>query len=247
MNYLFSRVRRELEERWSIPGHANRQRARQAESRVLLIDFAGSDLQLGGAETVLRRSILDSQAANEAYFQGHESGSFDGVIMCLQLAWLELETVLTEIFRLLRPGGKLLFCTFGPDTLQQLRWAWNQVDQLPHVHPFVDLHNIGDLLLQSGFASPIVDADWVTVEYGDANVIHADLRRQGLVNILSDRRKTLTGKGRYEKYCEKLEGLHDPGESLNITYELIYGVATVPENGVRIDFEAKRDQTLFSS
>jgi malonyl-CoA O-methyltransferase len=47
----------------------------------------------------------------------------------------------------------LLFSTFGPDTLRELRQAWASADDRVHVNLFMDMHDIGDLLLASGFPS----------------------------------------------------------------------------------------------
>ena len=224
LGYLFARIQRELDERWAL---AHPDQTEPDESRVLL-DFDGADFRLGEALTIRRVSLLESQAAGTPDFFGHEA-IYDGIVIGPHLAWLELETILTEALRTLRPGGTLLFCTFGPDTLAQLWWAWHQVDRLPHIHPFIDMHHIGDQLLQSGFTRPIMDVDRVTVEYQDAGLLYADLRAEGFINILSERRKTLTGKTRFDGYQKALESLREPGGPLAITFELIYGVATAPQ------------------
>ncbi|MGI9310396.1 MAG: hypothetical protein ACR2P7_02555 [bacterium] len=157
-----------------------------------------------------------------------DDAAFDGVIMCLQPAWLAWPALLVQAARALRPGGALLFCTFGPDTLAQVRWAWSQADELAHVHPFIDMHWIGDRLLDSNFVRPVMDVDRVAVEYADADALYADLRAEGFVNILSQRRKTLTGKHRFARATRALENLRAPGAPLAITYELIYGIAAAP-------------------
>ena len=196
------------------------------EGRLLLLDFAAAaDWRLGDGVDVRRCSLADwLGCAGEA----GEEGAFDGAVLGLPMAWLALEEVVVGALRALRPGGKLLFCTFGGDTLRQLRWAWQQVDSLPHVHPFADMRAIGDQLLQCGFIRPVVDADRVTVEYADAATLYADLRGEGFVNLLTARRKTLTGKERFNGFHAALAGLSEPGGALAITFELIYGIATAP-------------------
>lgn len=241
LGYLLERIRHELAERWAPedggePGRAGPSQAEpsqaepsQAEpSQVLLLDFDGARPHLGEAVTIRQVSPLESPAASPAHFLVQDAGAFDGVVIGLQMAWLELAVVLAEALRVLRPGGRLLFCTFGPDTLQQLRWAWGEVDEAPHVHPFIDMHLIGDQLLQCGFVRPIVDVDRVTVEYENAGILYADLRGEGFTNVLRARRKTLTGKARFDGFAKALDGLREPGAPLAITYELIYGVATAP-------------------
>ena len=63
------------------------------------------------------------------------------------------------VLRLLRPGGLLLFTTFGPDTLKELRAAWQAADGGVHVHDFIDMHDLGDALVHQGFAEPVVDTE----------------------------------------------------------------------------------------
>jgi len=152
----------------------------------------------------------------------------DGVIICAQAAYLEWPAWPAQILRALKPGGRLLFCTFGPDTLREVNDAWRRVDDAPHAHPFLDLHHIGDALLHCGFARPIVDADWVTVTYPNAATLHADLRAEGFANAASARRKTLTGKTRFNAYQKALHEARTSDGNLTVTFELIYGYATAP-------------------
>ena len=236
LDYLFARVRREFEERWAL-AHPDP----SAPGRVLLMDFDGTLPRLGEAVRVRRISLFDSPGGASAEVSGGDSeaglGGFDGIIIGLQMAWLGPQAVLAEALRRLRPEGTLLFCTFGPDTLQQLRRAWGEVDECPHVHPFIDMHLIGDELLGCGFTRPIVDADWVSVEYQRADLLYADLRGEGFTNILRERRKTLTGKSRFAGFTKALNRVRAPGAPLTVTFELIYGAATAPSSsssGIRV-------------
>lgn len=226
MKYLLARIRRELEARWAAAEVARGGRGGGSRRRVLLLDFAGSDFNLGGGAAVRRVCAFEAPAA--APFGAPPEGGFDGVVICLQAAWLQWPAWPGEALRVLRPGGRLLFCTFGPDTLRELREAWRRADDAPHVHPFIDMHLVGDQLLHCGFTDPIVDADWVTVQYPQDAALYADLRAEGFTNILAARRRTLTGKARFRRYQEALDELREPGRPLPVTFELIYGVAGAP-------------------
>ncbi|MDA8011496.1 MAG: hypothetical protein MPJ83_04075 [Gammaproteobacteria bacterium] len=229
MDYLLSAVRRELEERWrAARGEIS---PREAPQKMLLLDFAGGDFDAGADAEVIRISPPETPGV-DLHFGAR--GEFDGVVMCLQPAWLDWGALLEQARRALREGGALLFCTFGPDTLAQIRDAWRRADDAPHVHPFPDMHEIGDQLLRGGFVRPVVDADRVTVEYEDAGALHADLRREGFTNILRARRKTLTGAARAAKYRRALSEARAPNGMLGITYELIYGAATAPSSSLRV-------------
>jgi hypothetical protein len=60
----------------------------------------------------------------------------------------------------------------------------------PRVAPFAELRDLGGLLQRAGFALPVVDAETITVRYGDPFSLMRDLRAMGLTNALSDRRRT---------------------------------------------------------
>ena len=215
LDYLRERIQLELEQRWrSDVGDDKPQ-------RVLLLDFEDSKLHLGKAVSIEHASLINHSTIPN-------SGDFAGVIIGMQMAWLDMPALLTQTLQALRAGGRLLFCTFGPDTLQQVRKAWWEVDDAPHVHPFIDMHHIGDQLLRCGFTRPIVDVDRITIEYENLDTLYADLRGEGFTNILSTRRKTLTGKGRFNAFTNAVNGLRPAGAAMGITCELIYGSAYAP-------------------
>ncbi len=74
--------------------------------------------------------------------------SVELVISGLTMQWCQdLPKVFAEFKRVLAPGGLLLFSSFGPDTLKELRHSWSEVDDLPHVNAFADMHDVGDALM----------------------------------------------------------------------------------------------------
>ena len=77
-------------------------------------------------------------------------GSVDLVFSSLMLQWSDRpDRVFAECARVLRPGGLLLFSTFGPDTLAELRAAWAAVDATPRVSPFADMPDLAAALQQA--------------------------------------------------------------------------------------------------
>src|SRR3989304_163204 len=95
----------------------------------------------------------------------------------LALAWAaDPPAALSELARVLEPRGLLMFSTYGPDTLQELRGAFAGIDGYAHVHRFIDMHDLGDMLVAAGFADPVMDMEVMTLSYPDVGALARDLR-----------------------------------------------------------------------
>ncbi len=150
--------------------------------------------------------------------------SIDLIVSGLMLPWCENnEAVFAEVRRALKPGGLFLFSTFGPDTLGEMRASWATVDDKPHVHLFFDLHDVGDALLRTGFADPVMQTEWLTMRYQDVHHVCDDLKKTGSTNILLDRRITLTGKKRFQQFSAEYDTYRDLSGKLPATFEIVYG------------------------
>jgi len=155
--------------------------------------------------------------------------SVELVISGLTLQWCQdLPKVFKEFRRVLAPGGLLLFSTFGPDTLKELRQSWAEVDDLPHVNAFADMHNVGDALVQSGFADPVMDMEMLTVTYNDVKTVMKDLKQIGAHNVMQGRSHHITGKSKLLKMMQSYEQFR-VDELLPVSHEIVYGHAWVPE------------------
>ncbi|MGK9449748.1 malonyl-ACP O-methyltransferase BioC [Acidithiobacillus caldus] len=156
------------------------------------------------------------------------SASIDLVYANLCLQWSALDQTLAEIARVLRPGGLLLFTTLGPDTLTELRQSFAAVDAQPHVHPFLDMHDVGDSLQQRGFVDPILDVDHFSLEYGELAHLLRELRGIGAGNALSGRARGLWTPRRWQALSAAYERWRTHGR-LPAHYEVIYAHAWAPE------------------
>lgn len=161
--------------------------------------------------------------------------SVDLVFSNAVLQWsLDLDRVFSELLRVLRPGGLLMFTTFGPDTLKELRAAWSAVDGHSRVSPFTDMHDIGDALVRAGFADPVMDAEWMTLTYEAVDDLMRDLKVLGAANATSGRPRGMTGKGRFDAMRAAYEPFRTAGR-LPATYEVVYGHAWAPAQRRRPD------------
>lgn len=154
--------------------------------------------------------------------------SVDMVFSNLALQWSnDPDAVFAEFRRVLRPGGVLLFSTFGPDTLNELRASWSAVDGHTHVSAFVDMHDLGDALLRARLADPVMDVERITMTYPDAFKLMRDLKGIGAHNATAGRARGLTGKRRLQTLVDAYETFRRDGV-LPATYEVVYGHAWVP-------------------
>lgn len=163
--------------------------------------------------------------------------SFDLVFSNLMLQWcVELETVFAELQRVLRPGGLLLFTSFGPDTLSELRGSWQQVDGYSHVNAFPDMHDVGDALVRARFADPVMDVERITVTYPDVWKLMRELKQIGAHNVTAGRPRGLTGKARMQRLVGAYEQYRSQGV-LPASYEIVNGHAwsTSAECGISLE------------
>jgi len=156
--------------------------------------------------------------------------SFDLVVSNLALQWCEPDRFFAECRRVLRPGGLLLFTSFGPDTLTELRAAWGKVDRNIHVHDFSDMHDLGDALVHARFADPVMDAERLTVTYAGVEDLMRDLKGIGAHNAASSRAAGLTGKLRFARFRSEYESNRRADGLLPATFEVVYGHAWMPES-----------------
>jgi malonyl-CoA O-methyltransferase len=156
-------------------------------------------------------------------------GSVDLLFSNATLQWCnDLDATFREFLRVLRPNGLLMFSTFGPDTLQELRGAWSRVDGYGHVSRFADMHDLGDGLMQARFAEPVMDMEYLTLTYSEVGDLMRDLKTLGAHNASSDRPRGLTGKARMAAVKQAYEAFRRDGR-LPASYEVVYGHAWVPE------------------
>lgn len=154
--------------------------------------------------------------------------SMDLVWSNLALQWHpKPDQVFKEWRRVLRTNGLLMFSCFGPDSLKELRQAFSAVDQTPHTLPFVDMHDFGDMLVNAGFATPVMDMEVITLTYETVEQLLAEVRSFG-GNPLQTRRRGLMGKIAWKKMCAALEQLRTADGRIPLTLEVIYGHAFKP-------------------
>ena len=159
------------------------------------------------------------------------AGSVDLVFSSLAVQWVtDLQSQFAELRRVLCPGGLLLFSSFGPDTLYELREAWSQVDERPHVNRYIDMHHVGDGLVAAGFRDPVMDTQRIVLQYREVLGLMRDLKAIGAHNAALQRASGLTGKGALARVLAAYEQFRREGY-YPATYEVIIGAARGPAEG----------------
>ena len=155
--------------------------------------------------------------------------SADFAFSNLMFQWVtDLDRALAGIYRTLKPGGLLLFSTFGPDSLVELRNSWARVDDYVHVNAFTDMHDVGDALVRSGFADPVMETETFTLVYDSGRDLMRELKMLGAGNVNAGRRRTVTGKGKLQAMLAQYQNRYGK-DGLPATFEAVYGHAWVPE------------------
>jgi malonyl-CoA O-methyltransferase len=148
----------------------------------------------------------------------------DCVFSNLMLNWHPApHRVFPEIARVLREGGLLLFSSLGPDTLRELRAACAVA--LPHARPmpFVDMHDLGDMMVAAGFSAPVTDAETIRLTYGSARQLLAEVRALG-GNPRDDRHGSLPSGRQARALLAQLQAQRDADGRIGLTFEINYGL-----------------------
>jgi len=213
-------------------GHATRElKRRYPQSLTVAADIAPGMLMRAKAQSRWLRRFERVRA--DAYTLPFRDGAFDLVFSSLMLQWCDdLDRVFAEIARVLEPGGVLLFSTFGPGTLAELRDAWGASDAPGnHVNHFFDAQALGSALMHSGLAEPVLDVDRTVIGYPDVLTLMRELKAIGAHNVTAGRARGLTGRKRLAAMTQAYEALRADGR-LPATYEVIHAICWGAERRV---------------
>ncbi len=212
-------------------GHGSAELKRRYPRAMLIgLDLAGSMCQQTRKQSRWRRPLHSIQA--DTMHLPLASRSVDLLISNLTLQWLDdLPAFFRGVRRVLKPGGLLLFSSFGPDTLQELRQAWASVGEQARVSEFIDQHVIGDWLVAAGFRDPVTDCDRITATYPDVGGLLQDLKSIGAGNARGDRPRQLTSRGKLQAMQQAYRDQHTCDNHITATWEVVYATAVGPEPG----------------
>ena len=168
-------------------------------------------------------------AAGEAENLPLASDTVDLVLSSLAMPWFDpIEAALAECMRALRPGGLLLLTTLGPDTLKELSMVWSDRRGAGRMHPFIDMHVLGDALVRAGFADVVMDVERMRFPAPEFRGLCQILSRSGCFGVLTSRRRGLTAVSTFRVAEARFESLRDSEGALSLGVEIVFGHAWVP-------------------
>ena len=208
-------------------------------TRIISLDIAIGMLQTARSHSGWWRKLFGGaqqmQVCGDIETLPLAANSVEMAWSSLAMQWCnDLPATFTELHRVLKTDGLLMFSTFGPDTLKELRQAFSGVDRHNHLNRFADMHDIGDMLVHAGFAEPVMDMEYITLTYDDVRGVLYDLKRIGAHNATAGRGQGLMGKNAWSSLVENYERSRRDGK-LPATYEVIYGHAWKPQPRVTGD------------
>lgn len=230
--------------------HALQQRYKK--STVVSLDFAHAMLQKTRKSGLLHRLKplfgLPKQNLLCADIESLPLASASVALVWSNLAiqWCnDLDAAFAEFHRVLQPEGLLMFSTFGPDTLRELRISTGQAQtnasaaQVTSISRFIDMHDIGDALVRAGFSAPVLDVERFTLTYDDVLGVMRDLKSIGAHNATDGRARGLHGRGFLQKLAASYEqfrlGTKADGGKLPATFEVVYGHAWRAQDKPKFD------------
>lgn len=222
---------------------------RYPKAEITALDIAIGMLQVARGTSSWWQKLFSGKRENFLCADVEElpiaSKSVDMVWSNLALQWCnDLPATFVELQRILKTDGLLIFSSFGVDTLKELRAAFSEVDGYNHLSRFADLHDIGDMLVEAGFADPVMEMEKITLTYNDLRAVMQDLKSIGAHNATAGRSSGMMGKTTWQRVTENYEEFRRDGK-LPATFEIIYGHAwkSAPKNTqdgrsiIRTDFK----------
>ena len=146
----------------------------------------------------------------------------------MSLHWApDAPTLMREWQRALVVDGFLMFTTVGPGTLQSLRELYRAHGWgTPHA-PWTDMHDLGDMLVEAGFADPVMDQEILRLTFSSPQAALDELRALGANDDVARFAGLRTPRWR-ERLLDALGARRDAQGRVVLEFEIVYGHAFKP-------------------
>ena len=214
----------------------------------LLARYPEARCQIQGEQVEAASALLEGQARGPGWRRWLDRWTRPTPIADLEpqaadLVWANMvlhlyprpDEVLKQWLSALRTGGFVMFSCLGPDTLKEWRQWHREEGMAPPAHAMTDMHDWGDMLVETGFAQPVMDMERLTLTYPSAERMIEDLRSWGR-NLHRERARRTWSRQERQRWLDRLEaGMpRQTDGQLFLTFELIYGHAIKPAPRVKL-------------
>ncbi|NOT85739.1 MAG: malonyl-ACP O-methyltransferase BioC [Methylococcaceae bacterium] len=189
--------------------------------QLIAFDIAQPMLQ----KTQQRLQGVVSYVCGDADMLPFQAASLDSIFSSLALQWCQhLPTVLQNFRRVLKPGGTLVFATFGTETLTELKQAWATVDQYRHINDFHTPQQLHALLPQDEWQNVQISRQVFRSQYASVAVLLRELKGLGAQSVSTGRKPQLTTKAQMQQMFEAYPKINAAGR-IAASFEIIWVVA----------------------
>ncbi|XP_046355817.2 arginine-hydroxylase NDUFAF5, mitochondrial-like [Haliotis rufescens] len=209
-------------------------------SKHIYSDMVGTLYQCDMADRVLMQSELSPEVpthrviADEEYFP-FKDNSLDMVVSSLSLHWVnDLPGCFRQVHNALKDDGVFIGSMFGGDTLFELRVSLQLAETekeggfAPHISPFTDVRDLGNLLTRSGYTMLTIDTDELVVNYPSMYELMQDLKGMG-ENNCSWNRKPLLHRDTTAAAAAIYKDMHGNEDGVPATFQIMYFIGWKPD------------------
>ena len=184
----------------------------------------GLDLAAGMLQVARARCPLLSYICADAEHLPLQDNSQDVMFSRLALQWCEdFSRVLSEVQRVLKPGGVLLFSSVADGSLEELRSSWLAVDNATHVNTFRPMSLYQDLTAASGLQVLDLHCHRHVYHYAKLRELTHELKHLGADHLQAGRAQGLVGRQGLQRLLDAYEDYRQP-QGLPATWQVVYGV-----------------------
>lgn len=181
------------------------------------------DLATGMLHRARSHAAADAWLAADAAQLPLAAGTLDLIFANLVFQWCAAPgQLLEEMARVLRPGGRIAFATFGPETLWELRTAWRAADGASHVRRFPPVAEWRQAAIAAGLHGAMLKTQVCMRRYPSLQALASELKSLGARNI-APKGSGLTPPKQLAKAQAVYETLRDEA-GLPATFQLIFGL-----------------------
>jgi malonyl-CoA O-methyltransferase len=161
---------------------------------------------------------------------GRSAADSDTTLGRAQLVWANMAlhgvvdppALFSRWHALLGVDGFIAFSCLGPGTLRELRDLYAALHWPAPTPGFIDMHDLGDMLVAAGFADPVLDQETLALSWPNAEALLAELRQLG-GNAAPDRFAGLRTPAWRRRLVAALGERAGADGRITLSFEVAYG------------------------